>query len=203
MLCLGVRQAYGGPYQDVLNYTRALGGLAILCHPNWIREDLWAPDAMGSLRDYAGIEIYNHVITRLQGRAIATDDWDTMLTRGRLIWGYANQDAHRPEDFGHAWNMVLATALSAESILHSLAAGRCYGSTGVTFTSIGLRDGAVQVAVAGSALIRFVGPGGAILKEQKGTSGAYAPNGEAYVRVEAQNEAGQWAWSQPFWGLSD
>lgn len=203
MLCLGVRQVYGGAFQDVLNYTRALGGMVILCHPNWIREDLWAPEDMAPLRHYAGIEIYNHVINRLPGRALATDDWDAMLTKGYLIWGYANQDAHRPEDFGHAWNMALAPALSVESILFSLAAGHCYGSTGVSFSEIGYRDGAIHALVDSPAQIRFVGPGGAILSETKGTEATFRPDGEAYVRVEAQNEGGQWAWSQPFWRLSD
>ena len=90
------------------------GGMAILCHPNWVREDLWSPDAHGRAALYAGIEIYNHVINRLPGRALATDDWDAMLSRGHLIWGYANQDAHRPDDFGHAWNMVLAPSATVE-----------------------------------------------------------------------------------------
>jgi hypothetical protein len=90
-----------------------------------------------------------------------------------------------------------------ENILYSLATGHFYGSTGVAFTQIGYRDDAVQVRLASPALIRFVGPGGVALSEKKGQEAAFQPSGEAYVRVEAQSDEGQWAWSQPFWRLSD
>lgn len=203
MLCLGVRQAYRGSYQEVLNATRALGGMAILCHPNWVRDDLWSPDDMAGLRAYAGIEIYNHVINRLPGRALATDDWDAMLSRGHLIWGYANQDAHRPDDFGHAWNMVLAPSRKVENLLHSLANGHCYASTGLTFSDIGYSEGALHVRLARHAHIRFVGPEGRVLSDESGKEAAFQPAGEAYVRIEAQADGEQWAWSQPFWRLSD
>jgi hypothetical protein len=202
VLCLGVRQVYRGAYQDVLSTTRALGGMAVLCHPNWIRDDLWAPHAMVGLRYYAGIEVYNHVITRLVGRALATDDWDAMLSRGHLIWGYANQDAHRPEDFGHAWNTVLASSPTVESLLHSLANGHFYASTGLSFEQIGCDGETIQARPAQPALIRFVGPEGRVLSEQRGQEAAFRPAGEAYVRVELE-DGGNQAWSQPFWRLSE
>jgi len=203
MLCLGVRQVYGGSYQEVLNFTRALGGMAILCHPNWVREDLWSPDLMVELHDYAGIEIYNHVINRLPGRALATDDWDAMLTRGYPIWGYANQDAHRPEDFGHAWNMVLSPTATISDLLYHLEKGHCYGSTGLVFADIGMRDGTIQIRLEDEAEIRFVGPGGQVLGTASGRQASWLPDGQSYIRVEAENAAGQRAWSQPFWRLSE
>jgi hypothetical protein len=126
-----------------------------------------------------------------------------MLSRGHLIWGYANQDAHRPEDFGHAWNMVLAPSRKVNSLLQSLANGHCYASTGLSFKNIGYRDGAIHVTLARRAHIRFVGPEGKILSDEDGKQAAFQPSGEAYVRVEAQAKDGQWAWSQPFWRLSD
>ena len=203
ILCLGVRQAYRGSYQEALTATRALGGMAVFCHPNKMREDLWSPDAMAGLRYSTGMEIYNNVVNHLPGRALATDDWDEMLSRGHLLWGYAGQDAHRPEDFGHAWNMALAPSRTVESLLYSLANGHCYASTGVAFRRIGYDDGAIQVSLEHSAHIRFVGPQGRLLSEQEGTEAGFQPVGEAYVRVEAKDDDGQQAWSQPFWRLSD
>ena len=203
LLCLGVRQAYGGAYQAVLSMTRALGGMAVFCHPNWVREDLWSPEDMASLRYYAGIEIYNHVINRLPGRALATDDWDALLTQGHIVWGYANQDAHRPDDFGHAWNMVLAQSASPESLLYNLEKGHCYASTGLLFTSIGCAGGVIAAELSDKAHICFIGPGGQLLSDSMGQSAQFRLRGEAYVRVEAQTEDGRWAWSQPFWRLSD
>jgi hypothetical protein len=203
MLCLGVRRAYRGRYQEALTTTRALGGMAIFCHPNWIREDLWSPEAMSTLLYCSGMEIYNHVITRLVGRALATDDWDAMLSRGHLLWGYANQDAHRLEDFGHAWNMVLARSGTVESLLSGLANGHCYASTGLAFRRIGYDDGVIQAGLESRARIRFVGPQGHVLGEQRGTDASFRPAGEAYVRIEAEGDDGRQAWSQPFWRLSE
>ncbi len=201
ILCLGVRQAYGGDNQDVLTRTRALGGMAAFCHPNWVRDDLWSPEEMAGLRYYTGMEIYNNVINRLVGRALATDDWDEMLTRGHLLWGYANQDAHRLEDFGHAWTMALAQTRSVQGVLQALAGGHCYSSTGVAFREIGLREGAVYVRMPRRARVRFIGPHGAVLFEKRGVEAAYQPGDTPYVRVEAEDEDGHWAWSQPFWRL--
>ena len=203
MLCLGVRQTYRGDYQEALTATRAQGGMAIFCHPNWIRDDLWSPDAMAQLRYYNGMEIYNQVITRQPGRALATDDWDAMLSRGCLLWGYADQDAHVAEDFGHAWNMALARSNSVESVLCSLANGHCYASTGVSFASIGYDGAAIRVGLERSARVRFVGPHGSILAEYTGKTAAFRPSGEAYVRVDVEDNDGQRAWSQPFWRLRD
>jgi len=203
MLCLGVRQAYRGGYQEALTTTRALGGMAVFCHPNWVRDDLWSPDAMSELCYYSGMEIYNHVITRLPGSALATDDWDAMLTRGNLLWGYADQDAHRPTDFGHAWNMALSPTRTVQGVLHALANGHCYASTGLAFREIGLRDGAVHARLARRATVRFIGPHGAVLHERRGIESSFTPGGEAYVRVEAEDGDGCRAWSQPFWRISE
>jgi hypothetical protein len=202
ILCLGVRQVYNGSYQDVLDATRALGGMNILCHPNWVREDLWPPDVMAGLRYYAGIEIYNHVISRLEGRALATDDWDLLLSGGHRVWGYANEDAHRPTDIGHCFNMALAPACTVDNLLYSLDRGRCYASTGLLFTEIGVHGDAVNVALSEQAQIRFVGPGGQVLAASSARQASYRPQGEVYVRVEAETAQGRCVWSQPFWKLN-
>lgn len=203
ILCLGVRQSYSGSFQEVLDATRALGGMNIFCHPNWQREDLWPPETMAALRDYAGLEIYNHVITRLEGRPLATDDWDTLLSGGRRLWGYVNEDAHRPADMGHCFNMVRAAACTVDHLLYGLANGRCYGSTGLLFSEIGVAGDAIHAGVSEEAAIRFIGPGGELLATSRGPQADYQPQGQAYVRVEAETTAGRRAWSQPFWKIAD
>ena len=203
ILCSGVRQVYGGTYQEVLDSTQALGGLAVLCHPNWIRPDLWPPDLMASLRYYAGIEVYNHVITRLEGSPLATDDWDTLLTAGLRVWGFASEDAHKIEDMGHCANMVLSPTAGANDLLYAMSNGRFYASAGLVFADIGLRSGAIHVALPTEATVRFVGPGGELLAEIVGQHAGYEPHGETYVRVEAEDREGCRAWSQPFWRLTE
>lgn len=198
MLCLGVGQSYGGSCQQALDATHALGGMGILCHPNWLREDYWSPDAMRALHHFAGIEVFNFVITRHPGRTTATDDWDLLLTTGHLVWGYANDDSHSPDDIGRAWNMVLAPSLSVEAMLFHLRSGHCYSTTGLLFDDIGLRDGAIRVRASDGCTVRFIGPHGEVLAEQAGPEASFAPQGQQYVRVEAEGPAGK-AWSQPFW----
>jgi hypothetical protein len=199
--CLSVRQAYEGSFQQVLDNTSALGGMAILCHPNWVRDDLWPPEVMASLRYYAGIEIYNHVITRLEGSALATDDWDRLLTAGLHVWGYAAEDAHKPTDIGFCCNMVRSPTVTPSDLLYHLEHGHFYASAGLSFDEIGLRDGAIRVRLGQEAQVRFVGPGGEVLAEVSGREADYSPQSEAYVRLEAETAAGQRAWSQPFWRL--
>jgi hypothetical protein len=203
ILCLGVRQPYGGSYQDVLDTTAALGGMAMLNHPNWIREDYWPPETMAGLRYYAGIEIYNHVISRLEGRPLATDDWDTLLSGGYHVWGYANEDAHRQDDMGHCCNMVLAPSPTPGNLLYALEKGHCYGSTGLVFGDLGVKDGRISARLHDDGEIRFAGPGGQILASFSGRQADFVPDGQAYVRVEAEDAAGLKAWSQPFWRMGE
>jgi hypothetical protein len=203
ILCLGVRESYAGSHQDVLNATAALGGVAMLNHPNWIREDYWPPQVMAGLRYYAGIEIYNSVITRLEGSPFATDDWDTLLSGGLRVWGYANEDAHRAADVGHCFNMVLAPAMTGHELLQAVEKGHCYGSTGLLFDDIGVRGDIIVVKLHEAGEVRFSGPGGQVLSKASGREADFLLGGEAYVRVEAETASGQRAWSQPFWRIGE
>ena len=53
-----------------------------------------------------GIEIYNGVIGRLNGSPDALRKWETPLTEGRRVWGYANDDSHAAGDVALGWNVV-------------------------------------------------------------------------------------------------
>ena len=201
ILCLGVRQVYTGTYQEVLSRTRSLGGTAMLCHPNWQREDYWPPEVMVDLHYYAGIEVFNSVITRLEGRALASDDWDVLLSAGSVAWGYANQDAHRVTDITPCCNVVLSPSGAAGDLLYNLEKGHCYASTGLGFAALGIRSGAIHVELEQDAGIRFIGPGGAVLAASAGRKARFVPSDQSYVRVEAEDTSGLRCWSQPFWRL--
>ena len=63
--------------QKVIDEIRRGGGLPIINHPNWCRDwDHCPQENLDLWTGYAGIEIFNGVIGRLEGSAYATDRWD-------------------------------------------------------------------------------------------------------------------------------
>src|SRR5579871_442973 len=103
MLAIAIREALtpDPDRQNVIDAVRAQGGFVILNHPNWQREFNHHPqEAMERLSGYAGIEIYNGVVERETGSALALDRWDRLLGSGRRVWGFANDDFHWERDIG-------------------------------------------------------------------------------------------------------
>jgi len=188
--------------QRVIDAIVADGAIAILNHPNWLHDYNHFPQAeMERLNGYAGIEIYNGVIEVLEGSALATDRWDRLLSAGRTVWGYANDDTHRPDDIGRAWNVVQATERSESAVLDALRAGRCYGSSGVVIERITVSGRHLGVQAPGADRVRFIGSYGRMLAIFEGETATYAADGRegGYVRVECLGAGGRAAWTQPFW----
>ncbi len=113
--------------QKVLDGIQRGGGFSVLCHPNLgPRCDHFQQRSMETLEGFVGIEIYNGVVERCGGRALATDRWDILLSSGRRIWGFADDDSHRPGDVGLAWNVVQSENRSTEAIITAIRQGRFY-----------------------------------------------------------------------------
>jgi hypothetical protein len=138
--------------------------------------------------------------------------WDSLLTRGKLLFGIADDDSHhyKPEDAenpesvrpGRAWIWVRADTLSPSAILQAIHRGDFYASTGVTLTDYAAdqREVRVDVAKAGDRrfLIEFIGRGGHVLQTSPGPRATYRMVGnEQYVRVRITDSSGRRAWTQP------
>ncbi len=189
--------------QAVIDATRAQGGFAILNHPNWQKHYNHFPqEQMERLTGYAGIEIYNGVIERLEGAALATDRWDRLLASGRRgVWGYAHDDSHARRDVARGWNVVQAADRSVNAICDALRHGRFYASSGVDITRIEVNGSTILVAAPGAQRIRFVGAWGVELYCADASEGRYEVTGReegGYVRVECHGEGTKTAWTQPF-----
>jgi hypothetical protein len=184
-----------------INETDAQGGFTIIAHPNWERDFDHAPQQlMEKLQGYTGVEIYNGVVERLCGCALATDRWDMLLSIGRRLWGYANDDEHLLSDAGWGWNVVQAKDRSAAAIIDALRNGRFYASTGVTISEIGAAGDRIHVTAPNAQHIRFVGSFGQVLTRFNASQAEYEVNGsERYVRIECYGEGVAMAWSQPFY----
>jgi hypothetical protein len=157
----------------------------------WTRAKL---ENLGALPD--GIEVYNGHYGIPQARAagrqpLYTPFWDELLTAGHRLWGFANDDFHDPVDFDNAFNMVLVDEVSPQGVVGAAKAGRCFASTGLLLEAISVQDGRVDVVVDSECEGRFVGPGGVELSRGQGRRFTHEAGGEAYVRFEAEAEAGR------------
>jgi hypothetical protein len=132
--------------------------------------------------------------------------WDDLLAAGRRLWGLAVDDAHWRQgdnDAGLGWVWVKAETLTQEAILHSLAQGHFYASSGPQIHDLALEGGELRVRCSPATVIDFVGhsrhsyrvaapPGGTL------TEAAFRPYDlQHYVRVACRDGQGCWAWSNP------
>jgi hypothetical protein len=183
--------------QAVIDAIVADGGLAVMNHPNWYPEhDHISQEALVALRGYAGIEIYNGVINRHPGSAYALDRWDRLLSRGRQVWGFANDDAHRLDEIGLGWNVVFPRAPGAQGIIDALREGRFYASTGLAIAELAVGDGRVRIACPEADRIVAVGEWGLRLATADGPRLELALPAKGYVRFECWGRGERFAWSQ-------
>jgi histidinol phosphatase-like PHP family hydrolase len=187
--------------QKVIDETIVQGGFAILNHPNWEKRfNHWPQEQMEALTGYAGIEIYNGVVEYLEGSALATDRWDRLLSAGRRVWGFANDDMHHPHNIGRGWNAVQTAGRTPKAICNALRAGRFYASTGVGITRIEVSKDILFIAAPNAKHIRFIGGWGRVLAWADDRQAAYKATGDegGYIRVECYGAGAQMAWTQPF-----
>ncbi len=198
---------------------RAAGGVSQINHPNY-RWSVHLSEMVG-LPDSTLFELWNaHVFVNNLGgadsvgnRMPATDAlWDSLLTRGKLVFGVASDDSHsfRPEEAenpeatrpGRAWVMVRAASLTRDAILAALGRGDFYSSTGVTLRAYSADAREIRLEIEPSNdrrfLIEFIGRGGRVLSTATHTTAQYAISGtEGYVRVRISDSSGRQAWTQP------
>ncbi len=190
--------------EDALLHAQDL--LTIVCHPQpmgaareyWTRAKL---EALGTMPD--GVEVYNGHYGTETGRAngrqpLYNDFWDELLTAGHHIWGFGNDDFHDPEDFSNAWNMVHVDGSSPADIVTAAKAGRSYATTGLLLEDLVVEGDHVEIKLSAEAKGRFVGPGAKTLASSSGAQFSYDAGEEAYVRFEAESDAGR-IFLQPLW----
>ena len=97
------------------------------------------------------------------GNALATDKWDTLLSEGRRLWGFASDDYHKPSDAGRAWLMAYVKERSIEGVLAALRGGRFYASTGVDIAAIAVDDRHIRVETRNAQRIAAIGDYGRVL----------------------------------------
>lgn len=186
--------------QRVLDGIAAAGGLAVMNHPNWFREqDHCSQERLMALRGYAGIEVVNAVIDELEGDRWAFNRWDRLLGHGRRVWGFANDDAHGLEHVGQAWNVAYPQAPGAAGVLAALASGRFVASTGLDIARIRVDGEAVEVVCPGAQRMVAITDWGRRVAQVDGAClRAHLPASATYLRVACLGGGERGAWTQPF-----
>ena len=204
MLTVGIQEnLISMPVQEAINRTNALGGFVIFCHPNWPDKATFSPDMMLKLNGYMGFEVLNAVCFRLSGSGRATDVWDAVLSAGKLVTGFANDDFHAMADGGRFFNLI-ACDKNYASMKQAIANNAICASSGIYPIYHRLEENTLHVKAAlpistylDNYEYTFVGPNGQILSKQIGSEASYTLRGEEYVRVEVCAEGGQILLFQP------
>ncbi len=190
--------------QNIIDAVNGIdnGGFCIMNHPNWLENFNHCDHKnLEAWQGYAGIEIYNGVCRRAEGSPLATDRWDRLLSAGRKVWGYANDDNHRDWDRGVAWNVVQAEDASPGSIVKSLREGRFYASTGVVIDSIEVEGNTLRVRTQNAQRHYVSSLHGRVPAIADGRNLVYTLPDEfpfPYIRIECWGPADAMAWTQPF-----
>lgn len=198
---------------------RAAGGIMQVNHPNFI----WSVplEDMMRLRDSTLFEVWNgHPIVYNEGGVdslgnvmLSTEArWDSVLSRGRLIFGVADDDSHhfKPQDGenkdqarpGRGWVMVRADTLTREAIVGALHRGDFYATTGITLRDVRITSAeyALEITLANDRRYKteFIGQGGRVLATSYSLRPSYRITGtERYVRARISDSSGRMAWTQP------
>ena len=176
--------------------------LCVVNHPNWQETFNHCPhELMEKWTGYHGLEVYNGVIRRLYGSPLGSDRWDRLLTKGRKVWGFANDDSHRPEDVELAWNVVQSKDRSVKGIFDALINGRFYGSTGVQIERIEVKGRTLYVRAPNASRIVVVSDHGRRETHVDRPELVYNLGDDvkySYIRVECYGSGEGMAWTQPF-----
>ncbi len=188
--------------QALLDEINATSGFPVLCHPSWEEHfNHYSWELLASLTNYTGIEIFNGLGLDHPGSHLALDKWDRLLAAGRKVWGFANDDAHAPNEIARGWNMVQVAERTPEAILAALRRGSFYASSGVTIEHILCEDSKLSVHATNAQQITIIGRSG------KRVCHAYGPELKLdttyytgpYLRIECVGACGAMAWSQPIY----
>ena len=187
--------------QSTAEEIHAANNLAVFNHPIWSRLEL---SDFVDLQGFFAMEIYNYGCEVDNRTGLSIDYWDSLLRRGRKVWGIATDDSHFIiKDYCGGWVMVNAPELTIEAITDALESGNFYSSCGPEIYDFSVEDGVARIGCSDVREIHFVtyeSFGHSIFAEEGLSlrSGEFHLSGqELYVRVEIVDHSGRTAWSNP------
>ena len=208
-------------YGHAIAVTEALGGVAMVNHPNFhyaAGADLLTALAGRGLRL---LEVANEAVDSNNEGDDAHPSteglWDAVLSTGARVWGVATDDAHHYYDaaavrergelahVGDRGFVMVRAEREPGAIRAAIERGDFYASSGVVLGDVTFDGKTLRVTVSAAAegphRFTFVGDGGKELHRQRGREGVYeVPQGYGgYVRAVVEDRQGRKAWVQPVW----
>lgn len=204
-----------------IDWCQGNGGVVFLNHPaGWNAR----PEKLYDHPDISranGLEVMNGFLSRDNRRGNNTDGspgfaeglWNGCLDAGKLLWGFANDDAHTTDTThfagaGSAWNMIWARELTGPAILESLRNGAFYATCGIIIDEVTIGVDVLTVRSSNATHIEVIGDGGRVLGHVDASEMEYRLRGdERWIRVvlwndtmcfpEPEPQFPQKAWMQP------
>jgi hypothetical protein len=191
--------------QKVIDLINREHGLPIIAHPYWSGHEF---EELFELKDYYGIEVYNHVCELLNDRGESMVHWDALLSRNRRPFGIATDDTHNrdlngmPSDYYGGWINVKSPELTERSIIECIKKGFFYSSSGPEIKDIKIEDNTINVETSQVQKIAFITmPCRGRCFKTRGKPLIHASYstvpGDRYVRVQITDFQGHRAWSNP------
>lgn len=177
------------------------GCLVILNHPKWGPSGHYSVDYLQRANYYDGIKIYNVGTEDDPGSPLATDIWDRLLSSGKRVLGFANQDVHKLSHLKGCGNFVRAATGAPNDIFRALKRGNFYYYYGVEIVELSRDSQTIRVDTRNAISIRFIGWNGRVITEVFGKSAELQLSADklySYVRIECLGRDGRKSWTQPF-----
>ena len=175
-------------------------GFIVVDHPDWQPGfNHCTLEQLKAWSGYQGIEIYNGVIARLNGSPYALQKWESLLSEGRRVWGFASDDSHAAQDVALGWNVVSAPERTPQAVVDALCRGRFYASTGVEITGIHVEGLHIRIETTNAErIVASSDWGHRFAIADASTIEVNVPENASYVRFECWGRGEQFAWTQPF-----
>lgn len=185
-------------YQEFLDSVHENGNLTIYCHPEW---SATPPRYFENQKGNFAVEIWNSISVINHDVDKDAYGWDELLGQGKMLYGVASDDTHRPDHACNGWVRVNAEN-NINSILDSLNKGAFYSSTGPEIYDFYINDeGKAVVECSPAARIRLNSDCHAPQVRNAGdeelTQAEFITEGYDYIRITVIDKNGKMAWTNP------
>lgn len=186
--------------------------IIILNHPYW---SLLEWEEVINLPYLTCMEVYNHASEKMDFVGEASHFWNTMLRKGKNIWGSASDDNHNggenepgwPFDFCYCdsfggWIQVKAKNCSREGIIEAIEQGSFYASTGPEIYDFYVEDGIFHVECSPCQSIIISGDWGYFQRKIGDNLTEFSKKlkgKEKFIRVQCMDKFGRMAYSNPIY----